>query len=62
MTLPDPKHDTACFSDRRWSVGEEVFSTQEDARSAIRLAEWYSIKRERELADKMRAAIDAVSP
>lgn len=45
MSLPEPKRDTACFSDRQWFVGECAFSTEEDARQAIGLAKKYAYDR-----------------
>lgn len=62
--LPEPKRDTACFSNRQWFVNDCAFSTKEDAKEAINLVnrcfclfshEWFT---DRQIEDMVKLEIE----
>jgi hypothetical protein len=58
--LPDPKRDTACFSDRQWFVLDFAFTSEADANAAIKLAHFYSMQEKERLADEIRDKLNEV--
>lgn len=60
--LPDPYRDTACFSDRQWFVMDIAFSSEADAKAAIRLARLHAANEKERLADEIRAKLNEALP
>ncbi len=60
------KRDTACFSPRQWYVegpctvryGTPMFSTEQDAKEVLKLAENMVAEKQDEIGERIREALD----